>query len=344
MQCTLLIPRLFWHRHTADAVAQGLQLPALTSLLARGTLERYSPVTPEAWLCQAFEVERQQDWPIAPLTLTIDGGEPDSAYWLRADPVHIKVSREGLHLVDNALFDIAIEDARALVAKLNAHFAAAITFRAPHPRRWYVNVARAPALVTHAVSEVAGRDVQQYLPEGRDALAWHGTFNEAQMVLHEDPINEARAERGEPELNSVWFWGGGTLPIVPTRHFASVWSDDVTATALAAAADTHAAQVPADAATWLAAVTAEHGSRASHLIVLDDLATAVNYEDADAWRTRIAALEAGWFAPLTAALRDRRLSELNLVALGETSTCRFSVKPADLLKFWRKAQPLSAYS
>ena len=55
----------------------------------------------EGWLCQAFEVDRQRDWPIAPLTLCVDGGEPDLAYWLRADPVHIKVSREGLHLVDS---------------------------------------------------------------------------------------------------------------------------------------------------------------------------------------------------------------------------------------------------
>src|SRR5688572_12740058 len=76
MQCTLLIPHLFWPRVTADAIERGLELPQLRKLLGRAQLERHSAITPEAWLCQAFEVERQQDWPIAPLTLALDGGEP----------------------------------------------------------------------------------------------------------------------------------------------------------------------------------------------------------------------------------------------------------------------------
>jgi hypothetical protein len=345
MKCTLLIPRLFWHRSTAEVVAQGLELRALTTLLARASVEHYPAITPEAWLCQAFEVERQQDWPVAPLTLAVDGGDPDDAYWLRADPVHIKVSREGLHLVDNALFDVPVEDARALVALLNAHFASAdISFRAPHPRRWYARLSRKPDLVTHSTSEVAGRDVQQYLPGGGDALAWHGTFNEAQMLLHEHPVNEARAARGEPELNSVWFWGGGTMPAVPACHFASVSSDDPTATALAAAADMHPRAVPADAETWFAALEREHGTQRTHLVVLDDLTTAVQYEDGDAWRTRIAALETGWFAPLTAALRKGRLTEMAIVVLGERASSRFTIRSTDLLKVWRRPKPLSAYS
>jgi hypothetical protein len=345
MQCTLLIPRLFWHPSSADAVAHGLDLHALKTLLARASVEHYSALTPEAWLCQAFQVERQHDWPVAPLTLAVDGGEPADAYWLRADPVHIKVGREGLRLVDNTLFDVAIEDARALVAKLNAHFAdLGVTFHAPHPRRWYAKVARAPELATHPISEVAGKDVQQYLPQGRDALAWHGTFNEAQMLLHEHPVNDARAARGEPELNSVWFWGGGSMPGVPGRPFASVAADDATATALAAAADIDPHAVPADARTWIAAVDRDPRRPQSHLVVLDDLTTAVNYEDANAWRTRVTSLEAAWFSPLTAALRSGQLSELAIVVLGERSSCRFTVRRPDLMKIWRRPKPLSTYA
>src|SRR3954466_4547484 len=80
MQCTLLIPHLIWPRAAYDDVARDLPLPALTTLLARSTLERHDPISPEAWLCQAFEVERQHDWPLAPLTLALDGGEPSAGY------------------------------------------------------------------------------------------------------------------------------------------------------------------------------------------------------------------------------------------------------------------------
>jgi hypothetical protein len=345
MQCTLLIPNLFWHRYAADAVQHGLALPALTTLLARASVERYPALTPEAWLCQAFEVERQHDWPVAPLTLTLDGREAADNYWLRADPVHIKVSREGLHLVDSALFELSIEDALALVERLNAHFGDQhIAFEAPHPKRWYAKVARSPDLVTRSISEVAGRDVQSYLPTGRDALAWHGMFNEAQMLLHDHPVNEARAERNEADINSVWFWGGGTLPAVPGRHFDSVRSDGATAIALAAAADTHGGAVPASAAEWLASAAGERGPTRSHLVVLDELDAAVRYDDADGWRTRIAALETRWFAPLAGAVRNGRLAQLTLVALGERAACRFTLRRGDLLKLWRRPKALSAYA
>jgi hypothetical protein len=345
MQCTLLIPRLFWPRHAADTVAHGLALPALTTILARSSAERYPAVAPEAWLCQAFEVERQQDWPVAPLTLALDHGDPGDAYWLRADPVHIKVSREGLHLVDNALFDVSDEEAQALVTKLNEHFAGQdVTFHAPNPKRWYARVGRRPELVTSALREVAGKDVQQHLPTGADALAWHGMFNEIQMLLHDHPLNEAREARGEPEMNSVWFWGGGTTPAVPGRHFASVSSNDPTALALAAAGDTHAVPLPADAGVWLGEIASAKSNGESHLAVLDDLATAVTYDDPDAWRTRITALEARWFAPLVNALGRGHIEALALVALGEETSCRFSLHRPDLLKFWRRAKALSAYA
>lgn len=324
-------------------VSRGLELPALATVLARSSVERYPAVTSEAWLCQAFEVERQHDWPVAPLTLALDGGEPDDAYWLRADPMHIKVSRQGLHAVDSALFDITIEEAHALIGHLNAHFAAEdIRFAAPHAKRWYARVARAPELVTYGISEVAGRDVHRYLPTGSDALAWHHTFNESQMLLHDHPVNHAREARGEPEVNSVWFWGGGITPNVPGRHFTAVWSDDAVATALGAAADAHGAHVPETAGAWLGAATRDTGE--SHLVVLEGLATAVTYEDSDAWRTRIEALDTCWFGPLLNALRQGRITQLSLVTLGEHESCRFTLTRSDLLKLWRRPRPLSAYA
>lgn len=343
MQCTLLIPRLFWPRDTADMVSHGLALPALTTLLARAGVDRYPAITPEAWLCQAFEVERQHDWPVAPLTLALDGGEPDDAYCLRADPIHIKVSREGLHVVDSALFDITAEEAQLLVLRLNEHFAdQGITFLAPHPKRWYAKLARAPELVTYGISEVAGKDVQRYLPTGAEALAWHGTFNEGQMLLHDHPVNQGREARGEPEINSVWFWGGGITPNVPGRPFTAVWTDDAVATALAAAADAHGARVPETAAQWLTAAARDAGD--SHLVVLEGLSTAVTYEDSDAWRTRIADLDARWFAPLLDALRKGRITQISVVTLGEHASCRFTLTRSDLLKLWRRPRPLSAYA
>ena len=342
MQCTLLIPYLIWPRETADAVLRGLELPALTTLLARAQAERSAPLSLEAWLCQAFEVERQQDWPVAPLTAALDGAELGSAYWLRADPIHIKVERDRLLLVDSALFDITRDEAQIFTGLLNAHFAAqGVVFQALAPKRWYVSVPQAPQLATHNPDEVAGKEIQRYLPGGADAMRWHGLFNEAQMLLHEHAANEAREARGDAVVNSIWFWGGGTRPRVPGRHFGAIWSDDSLAQALAAAADVPAHSVPAHAGAWLGAA---HAHEAPHLIVLNDLSNAMRYGDSEAWRVRAGALEAKWLAPLADALRHGRLARLVVMSIGATGSWRFEIARRGLMKFWRAPKPLSAYA
>lgn len=343
MQCTLLIPDLFWPRDHLKVVAQDLSLPALSTLLARARVERHSSISRDAWLCQAFEVERQQDWPIAPLTLSFDGGGAGSAYCLRADPVHLKISREGLHVVDSTLFDVGEDEAQALVLALNTHFAGdGITFIAPHPKRWYVKRASSPDLITHAISEVAGSDLQHHMPSGADATAWRRIFNECQMVLHEHAINQAREARGEPEINSVWFWGGGTRPNVPGRPFSAVWADDALAFALAALAEAHSAPLPLSGTAWLAAARTQ--ARESHLVILDQLNTAVTYRDSEAWRARLSEFDTSWFTPLLEAVRRGDMTRLTLVTLGVEASCRFTLTRFDLLKLWRRARPLWVYA
>jgi len=342
MRCTLLLPGLLWPRDIADAVLRGVELPALTKLLARAQHERFPAITPEGWLCQAFEVERQRDWPIAPLTLEVDRGDPGEAYWLRADPVHIKVERDRLLLVDSALFDLTAEEAQSLVETLNGHFAdEGIVFSAPAPKRWYARVPGAPDLVTHTLKEVAGGDVKRHLPGGADALRWNRVFNEAQMLLHAHRVNAAREERGELCVNSIWPWGGGTRSAVRGRPFDFVYSDDSAAIGLGAAAEAHAEGLPAGAEAWLS--QAQNGD-ASHLLVMSGLGVAAAYMDTDAWRERIVELELKWFAPLLAALGRGAVTSLAIVAPGSETCSRFDVARRDLYRFWRAPKPLGVYA
>jgi hypothetical protein len=341
MRCTLLIPHLFWPREAAESALNGAALPALAMLVARSRSERFAPVTTDAWLCQAFQVEKQQDWPVAPLTLTLEGAEAGTAYWLRADPVHLRVSRESVTLVDNALFDLTASEAQRLVASLNAHFTAnGLAFRCPAPKRWYVRAQGAPRLHTVSFGEVAGQDVQAHLPVGPDAGEWHRIFNEVQMVFHGHPVNEAREERHTLTVNSVWFWGGGTRPRVAGHPFNAVWSNNVLASALGVASDIATAALPDGAASWLQVAGRE---QARHLVVLDALETPTAYQDASEWRSGLLGLETRWFAPLAEALKAGRISELVVVAPSATACWRFEARRSDLLKFWRRGEALTHY-
>ena len=344
MRCTLLIPRLFWPHENAQIVWSGLHLPALAKLAGRGHAERFDAITPEGWLCQAFELERQQDWPVAPLTLELDGGEAADAYWLRADPVHLRMDRERLVLVENALFDVTMDEAQALGASLNEHFREQeVVLHVPRPKRWYVRLASAPALVTRSTSEAAGGDVQRLLPTGADALKWHRLFNEIQMLFFDHPVNVGREQRGEPVVNSVWFWGGGVRSAVRGRPCDALWADDALAIALASVADIPVFGRPHDAGEWRDSATAAAAKDSSHLIVLDQLASAAAHQDSTAWQEEMGALERNWFAPLTRSLQDRHLSSVTVVVPGETACWRFDVQPMDFLKFWRNARPWAEY-
>ena len=341
MHCTLLIPNLLWPRDAGTDLYAGVELPALVRLLSRGRRTVYPQVGMEAWLCTAFEVERQQDWPVAPLTLLTDGGEPDAAYWLRCDPVHLRPQRAQLQLVQDSTAMPTAAEAHALAATLNAHFSAeGLVFQPLRPERWYLALDQAPAVVTHALPDVCGRDINRFLPQG-DGLRWHRMLNEIQMLWHEHPVNRAREACGTPPINSIWLWGGGVRPPVRGRPFTSVWSDDALAIALAVASDTPVHALPENARPLLAEATA---GRDRALAVLPQLRAAAAAGDVSAWRAMLESLERNWFAPLLDALRERRLAALAIVMLNADECRRYDVGRLDPWKFWRTSRALSAHA
>jgi len=336
MHVTLLVPDLFWPRDDGGAAYRELKLPALEYLLARARRRRFPPLGTEAWLCQSFEVERQQDWPVAPITLAYDGGEAGDHYWLRADPVHLAPHRDRLTLIDSPTLKPGAEDAAELVALLNRHFAVDnLSFHAPHPVRWYVRAPGTPRLLTREMSQATGRDIAGALPVGEDSLRWRRTLNEIQMLLHEHPVNQRRESHGELPVNSVWLWGGGRRAAVPGQHFTHVAGDNALALALAA-------RTGAESATS-ADVTSDRlaANPATRLLVVVET-TSARHGDERAWQQALAGLERDWLAPLHDALRRRKLEGIEVVALHPRHCERFEVTPTDLLKFWRRPRPLAA--
>lgn len=341
MHCTLLVPHLFWPREAGIDVYQGISADSLNRLVSRSTQQSFPHIALDAWLCQAFEVERQHDWPSAPLTLALDGGDPGAAYWLRADPAHIKINRDQLMLAEAGAVGITAAEADALRAVLERHFESeGYRWFSSHPERWYLSPRRIPEIQTSALHVAAGGNAANHLPTGAGALAWHRIWNEAQMVLHDHPVNLAREARGALPINSLWFWGGGERPAVPGRHFGCVSAREPLALALALASGAESADVPESAERWLKTAS----TAASQLVVLDRLDSLVRYGDRNGWRETLMAFEEHWFSPLIDALQRRRISGLALVAPCQNRCWRFELRSVDLLKFWRRSRPLETYA
>jgi len=329
MHCNLYVPDFF----PAEGLPPSDSLAAAETLIARGRRRRMTPVSTEAWLFERFGVARQRDWPVAPYTLLADGGAPERNYWRFIDPVHLRVGRDSLVLADGAAFQVSRAESEALVETLNRHFGQTMLFYPMRPARWYVRLEKAPDMQTTPAAAARGLAIDETLPSGPDAMRFHALMNEAQMLLHEHPVNAGREARGEPALNSIWFWGGGVIDAGRARPFSMVFGDDPLARGLALAAEIPARALPKNADSALAAL----GDEGLVLVVLDAPREAQ-------LRERRTALERDWFAPLFAALKSGRIGMLTLQLCGADSLLEVETVRSDLRYFWRRRKPLSAYA
>ena len=326
-----LIPHLFPPRRLLEAAIQGLRLPALETLMARGTLQPCPADGVEAALCEVLGIPRQQDWPLAPITLEADGGSAGGAYWLRADPVHLRVMRDRIVLTDNAALEISRQEADALATAINEHFGDALQLLPLHPKRWYVRTLQSPQLVTTPLSVAIGRAIDPLLPQGPDAAVYRARLNELQMLLHEHPVNQAREASGALQVNALWLWGGGGKPAVPTTP-VPLYARNDGARALGTFCNTQVLPLPSQLKKSLI----ETGG----VMLLDDLIVAGQNGDAYGWREAIRMLEANWFGPLLGVLNAIGPQGLQLLDPVNGRTLR--LQRADAWKIWRRSRGLAS--
>jgi hypothetical protein len=295
MQLILALPALFEGRD--DTVASGAA-PALSHLMARaGTPERRAGGL-DAALAAHYGVERQHDWPLAPICLAALGIEPGDGYWLAADPVTVEVGLSSAELA-GIVGDLDRMETDALVATLNAHFASdELAFVAPRPGRIFVRAATATRLSTVAAAAALRRPLRPLLPQGQDAATWRRWQSEIEMLLHEHPVNVERERAGRAQVHAFWFSQGGTLAPLrqPAARIATFASNGI-ARALAAFAGAPAHALPDDFRGARAAAGPVDSIVAAPAAALD-----------------LASLERAWAAPARAALSAGSLTAVQIFA------------------------------
>ncbi|UYB50561.1 phosphoglycerate mutase [Xanthomonas sp. AM6] len=226
-----------------------LAAPALTGEVARalGRAERERlDAGAEAQLRRHFALPPGQ-WPVAALTRQLDAGDAGDGVWLRADPAYVVPDMQGARLMAHGdMLAIDAADLAALLPALQDTFAeAGLALDAPEPTRWYLRLDPGSALPEFtAPAQVLGADLFDHLPQGEGARRWRALLTEAQIVLHQHPWNRERAARGQPAINSLWFWGGGALPAAVGTTHAQVRSREPLLRALAQAAGIGTEQAP----------------------------------------------------------------------------------------------------
>jgi hypothetical protein len=321
MQLTLVVPGLLDIAET-DPDRADAEGAALARLLATSP----PPTAHDGAIgvaCAALGVARQRDWPVAPLLAVAANLDPGDAYWLLAEPVNLLVGQLDVRL-GAIVDDLSADDAAALMATLNSHFASdGLRFTALTPMRWLIAATDVQQLVTHPADDAVGAPIFPFLPAGPDAARWRRWQSEMQMLLFAHPVADERERKGRAAVNGVWLSGGGVRTgAQATPNIASLCADSPLPRDLAHACGVEVAAVPQSLEAWIG-----NGPKSPSLVWLP----AIGAKDSG---SALAALGRDWADPLNAALTARTALEVHVAISGRGRALSFTPRRPSLAARW----------
>jgi hypothetical protein len=230
------MPPLSTHRHLLipfagrsspacrEALAN-LRLPKLEALLARLSLQledtqddsTRSPPHERA-LAEALGIGGAADGciPWAALEARQAGLSPtgNGESWGVATLCHWQVGIDDVVLGDPAAIEIDAAESAALLAAAQPFFEEdGIALHASAtPGRWLAHGKVFEGLATASIDRAVGFPISQWSPLSDAARPLRRLQNEMQMLLYTERVNDERAARGAPPINSFWLSGTGSLP------------------------------------------------------------------------------------------------------------------------------------
>jgi 2,3-bisphosphoglycerate-independent phosphoglycerate mutase len=156
----------------------------------------------------------------APIEAASQGIElaPDDVVF-RMNLVSLNPGVDGALMMDDFTSGhITSEEAATIVADLQAQLAGngiefhnGVSYR--HLMVWHGGPNGARLTPPH---DITGKPAGPHLPEGEGAERLRAIMDRAAAILREHPVNRTRVAAGKPAATSVWFWGQGRRPAVPT--------------------------------------------------------------------------------------------------------------------------------
>lgn len=333
----VLIPGLCG-RASADSLMPCVQcppLPALATLIARAQKLVVSANGFEETLCQLAAISHKGDLPIAPLTLLGDGINPEARWWLRVDPVYLRADQHKLLLFHPRSLNINDAELLQWYAELQPTFAQwGCELLIVTAERWYLGLAENPQISTSPLPQLIGQGIACALPQGPNAKIWRIRFNELQMLLHASPINRLREQRGQPTLNSLWFWGAGVLPNV-ALPWQYIWTNEALGRGIAIKAKIEFSTVPDSGDALL-----DSAASGDCVVVLEHTTVAAQDNEPQAWLAALQRLDSDWFAPLLKGLKQGKLASL---AIYPCDGRVLHLVRGGIWRFWRRPQAVGQF-
>jgi 2,3-bisphosphoglycerate-independent phosphoglycerate mutase len=143
---------------------------------------------------------------------------PDDVVF-RMNLVSLQLGAGGIPIMhDFSSGHISSEEAAAIVSDIGRELAGegieffhGVSYR--HLMVWRGGPSRMQLTPPH---DITGQAIQSYLPAGEGAPQLSTLMRRSQEILKDHPVNCKRQAEGKTPATSVWFWGQGKRPAVPT--------------------------------------------------------------------------------------------------------------------------------
>lgn len=150
--------------------------------------------------------------PLEAASMGVDLGQDDVAF--RCNLVTI----EDAVMVDFSAGHISSQDAAVLIKDINQAlsddrvcFHPGVSYR--HLMIWRKGKTGALCTPPH---DISGMHIRDYLPSQEGAELLRDLMLRSQNLLKDHPVNRKRVKQGERPANSIWLWGQGMRPSMPT--------------------------------------------------------------------------------------------------------------------------------
>lgn len=272
----------------------------LKQLLSRAQSRALSGDSPIA------ELLTGQVIPAAAISRLLDGGPEDAAgaVWMRADPVTLVPDLNAVWV--GAASGLA-SDHPALPELIELFSDAGLSYEIAIPQRAYLRLERLPDCRFSPPWTLAGRSLDDALPEGPDAALWRRLLSDAQVILHQ--------YLDRSEVGGLWFWGPGTLP---SRTSLQARVSHV------ASADSEVLRL----ADWLGL---SHEPVDAPTAVADGSLACWSPDPARSADDNLLALT-GWLKPIWRRLRSGGIDRLELAGRERV----WQISPLQAWRFWRR--------
>lgn len=251
-----------------------------------------------------------------------------AGYCYYCEPVHLRADLSDAIVFDRSRFIVEMTEARALVEAINGYLQDdSCRVELAGSGRWYLLSETRIAGVVPKLREMEGHPVGAVLTDSSLAPMWRRLMNEFQMVLHQQPVNTEREQRGELTINGVWIHEGIAIE-APGYRVKRVVTESPVAQALCR-------EFALDCGPELGEAESV-GSEGDILVFDESLNT-----DAVSRGSRLEWMERHWFGPACTWLRHGKADE---IIIDPVDGRRFTVRRNFLKRFWKRTKPLASYA